>query len=339
MPEVLTDILLLIGGMAALLLGGDTLVRGATRLALRLGVSPLVIGLTVVAFGTSAPELAFNIIAAVKGSSGLSFGNVIGSNIANIGLILGLTALMKPLLVSASVVRREMPLMIVITVLACVLAMLPLPDHPMGSGAGFSRIDGVILLAGFVAFMVMTARSAMRDRRGESAGDVQFVAEVQEMTEGGKQGSVGVAVLLVFLGLVGLVGGGQLAEMGATGLALAAGLSEEFIGLTIVAIATSLPELATSIIAARKGQIDIAVGNVVGSNIFNLALVMGITPLVSPVLLPQYGLESLLVMLILTVLLVPFSRTHGRMLSRYEGGVLLGVYVVAMGLQVWHVVQ
>jgi cation:H+ antiporter len=336
MPDTLVDILFLAGGIALLLVGGDLLVRGSIALANRLGVAPLLVGMTVVAFGTSAPELAFNIAAAVRGSSGLSFGNVIGSNIANIGLILGLSALISPLLVHASVIKRELPVMLGMTVLTSVLVMMPWPvEGFLGSGAGLGRIDAVILLAGFVVFMWMTLRAALKP--GE--GDAGFAREVRELAlEGAAPAPLWRSVLLVVLGLVGLVGGGQLAEMGATGLARAMGWSDEFIGLTVVAIATSLPELATSLMAVRRGQVDIAVGNVVGSNVFNLGLVFGVTALVSPVDLPRLGGESVLVMLFLTVLLVPFSRTKGRTLSRAEGGVLLFFYALAMGYQVWHAV-
>lgn len=336
MPDAFTDILLLLAGIACLLVGGDVLVRGAITLAKRLGISPLLVGLTVVAFGTSAPELAFNIAAAVKGSSGLSFGNVVGSNIANVGLILGLTALFKPLLVNASVIRRELPFMIAVSLLASGLMMWPWPAGGwLGGGKGLSRIDAGIMLLCFVAFMLMTLQSALKDDDDEAG----FAREVKQLAGSNpEKEKLGRAVLFVVLGLIGLVGGGQLAEMGATGCARAMGWSDEFIGLTVVAIATSLPELATSIMAIRRGQVDIAVGNVVGSNIFNLALVFGVTGLVRPIELPIHGGESLLVMLALSVLLVPFSRTSGRTVSRLEGGVLLLIYAGAMGYQVMQVV-
>ncbi|GAB4546118.1 MAG: calcium/sodium antiporter [Phycisphaerales bacterium] len=334
MPDLLIDILALAGGIALLLVGGDVLVRGAVALAARLGVAPLLVGMTVVAFGTSAPELAFNIAAALKGSSGLSFGNVVGSNIANIGLILGLSALFKPLLVHASVIKRELPVMCAITLLTAALLMLPWPERGLlGGGEGLSRLDAVLLLAGFLVFLVMTLRAAIK---GDA--DAGFAKEVKETVqgEGAKVMPLWRAGLFILLGLAGLVGGGQLAEIGATGIARSMGWTDEFIGLTVVAIATSLPELATSLIAVRKGHVDIAVGNVVGSNVFNLGLVFGVTGLVAPISLPALGAESIIVMLVLSFLLIPFSRTAGRTLSRAEGGVLLLCYAGVMGYQVWH---
>lgn len=332
MSPLLLDICTLLGGIILLLVGGDVLVRGAVALAARLGVAPLLVGMTVVAFGTSAPELAFNVSAALKDSSGLSFGNVVGSNIANIGLILGLTAFIKPLLVHASVIRRELPFMILITLASSVVLMIPWPRGGfMGPGEGIDRIDAGILLGFFVVFLIFTLRSALK--ADEDAG---FAKEVRESLQGGEKASpVWRSLLLVAFGLAGLIGGGQLAEIGATGIARTMGWTDEFIGLTVVAIATSLPELATSIMAVRRGHVDIAVGNVVGSNVFNLGLVFGVTGLVSPIALPPNGAEALGVMLLLSFLLIPFSRTHGRTLSRAEGLILLACYAGVMAYQVW----
>ncbi len=333
MPDLLPDILMLAGGIVLLLVGGDVLVRGAVALAARLGIAPLLVGMTVVAFGTSAPELAFNVAAAIKGSSGLSFGNVVGSNIANIGLILGISAMVKPLLVHASVVKRELPIMIGMTAIASFMLLHPWPAGGfMGSGAGIDRRDSIILLACFFVFLIFTLRSALKP--GEA--DAGFAKEVRQQVEGGaKVMPLWKAALFVFLGLVGLVGGGQLAEIGATGIARSLDWTDEFIGLTVVAIATSLPELATSLMAVRRGHVDIAVGNVVGSNVFNIGLVFGVTGLFGDVTLPQFGGEAIAVMLFLSLLLVPFSRTNGRMLSRAEGFVLLLSYVGVMAYQVW----
>ena len=335
MADLLPSILALVGGVVLLLVGGDVLVRGAVRLAARIGVAPLVVGMTVVAFGTSAPELAFNVTAALKGSSDLSFGNVVGSNIANVGLILGLTALMRPLLVHTSVVKRELPYMVAISLLCCGLAMAPWPAGGlMGAGPGVGRVDSAVMLVCFVAFLVLTIRASLKPG-GEDAG---FVSEVQELADQSeKKGSMWLPVTFVRGGLAGLVVGGQLAEFGATGIATALGWAEKCIGLTVVAIATSLPELATSLAAVRRGHVDIAVGNVVGSNIFNLALVFGMTGLVSPIALPEAGATALIVMLGLSLLLVPFSRTQGSRLSRAEGGFLLMIYVGYMAYEVWRV--
>lgn len=335
MADLLPSMLALLGGVVLLLVGGDVLVRGAVRLAARIGVAPLVVGMTVVAFGTSAPELAFNVTAALKGSSDLSFGNVVGSNIANVGLILGLTALFRPLLVHTSVVKRELPMMVAISLVCCGLALYPWPAGGlMGDGPGIGRTDAAVLLVCFVAFLAMTIRASLKPD-GEEAG---FVSEVKDLAaQTAEKPSLWTPVAFVLGGLAGLIVGGQLAEFGATGIATALGWSEKFIGLTVVAIATSLPELATSLAAVRRGHVDIAVGNVVGSNIFNLALVFGVTAMVSPIALPEAGLTALVVMLGLSLLLVPFSRTTGRRLSRAEGGFLLAIYLGYMGYEVWRV--
>ena len=332
MPDLLVHSLVLAGGIVLLLGGGELLVRGAVAMAERLGVSPLLIGLTVVAFGTSAPELALNLAAAVNGNSGLSFGNIIGSNIANIGLILGVAAMIQPMRVHASVIRRELPLMLVVTLVAATLALWPRPETWMSAGAGLSRLDGGILVGLFAVFLIYTTLAARRQRGPKS--DVLFVQEVVEFGEGSRRRPLSIAVALFLGGLVMLVVGGKLSEMGATGIARALGWSDEVIGLTVVAVATSLPELATSIIAARKGHADIAVGNVVGSNIFNVTLVLGVTACVHPVALPARGIESLFMMVLLSVLLIPMSRTHGRMLSRFEGFILLVLYGGAMAYEV-----
>jgi cation:H+ antiporter len=336
MPEVLIYILTLAGGVALLIVGGEALVRGAVSLAARLRVSPLLIGLTVVAFGTSAPELAFNVIAAVKDNDALSFGNIVGSNIANIGLVLGAAALIRPLHVHASLIKREMPIMIMVTVGALIMAAWPLPEHWQASGEGFSRIDGITLLMGFVVFMLFTVASAQQRR---APLETTFATEVEELGEPGDARPMWLALLLFFVGLGMLVLGGQLAESGATGLARLLGVSDQLIGLTIVAIATSLPELAVGLIAARRGQVDIAVGNVVGSNIFNILLVLGATATVNPVGLPPAGLQSMVVALVLALLLWPMSRTHGRMLSRVEGALLLLLYVGYLGFEVMQAVR
>lgn len=317
-------------GIAMLIIGGDVLVRGAVAIADRLGVPAIIIGLTVVAFGTSAPELALNIAAAIKGNDELSFGNIIGSNIANIGLILGLSAMVLPLKVNNSVVKRELPLMLIATVLTASLAVFPFDSGEWNHGV-LSRIDGVILLAGFVVTMLMIFWSA---RNPAASGGPEIEAEFAELREAAKRQPVWRGVIFVLLGLAALVAGGRVSEGAATSIAAAMGMSDEMIGLTVVAIATSLPELATSLAAIRRGQVDIAVGNVVGSNLFNLLLVLGVTSVIAPVDVPGGGYAALSVMLVLSFLLVPMSMTFGRTVSRLEGLTLLVVY---LGYMAWTV--
>lgn len=314
MPATLLDPATLLLGVIMLLVGGDLLVRGAVVLAERLGVSPLIVGLTVVAFGTSAPELALNISAALRGNTDLSFGNIVGSNIANIGLILGLSALIKPMAVHATLLRREIPVMIVVSIILAAMALTPRAGLPQ-----IGRVEGALLLLGFLAFAEMMRRGAA------PTGP----ARPEEPTA-----SWVAALLLLLAGLGLLVVGGMLGERGAVGVARLLGLSETVIGLTVVAVATSLPELATSLMAARRGQTDIAVGNIVGSNVFNILLVMGATATIAPTPLPPGGWRPLATMLLLAVLLVPISRTSRGSISRIEGALLLAIYAASLTVEV-----
>ena len=326
MPDWIIHFSLFALGVALLVAGGDSLVRGAVTLASRLRVSPLIIGLTVVAFGTSAPELALNVAAASSDNTALSFGNIIGSNIANIGLILGLCAVFKPMTVNAQLVRREMPIMIAATALLIGLFVIAPHAGQDQSGAdqpGIARFDSAILLVGFVLFMYSMIRAA---RRSESQPRNEFIDDATAVTMEGRERSMTKGWILTLAGLALLVAGGKLAEVGASGIASAMGLSDELIGLTVVAFATSLPELAASLMAVRRGHTDLAVGNIVGSNIFNILLVMGATGLIRPVPAPPGALFPLLIMAGLTLLIIPMSYTRGRHISRFEGAVLLSIY-------------
>lgn len=335
MPIV--DVVMLACGIAALIAGGESVVRGSVVIARVLGVPPLVVGLTLVAFGTSAPELGLNLVAAFNGNSELSFGNVVGSNMANIGLVLGLAALLRPLVIDASVVKRELPMMLGLSVFAALLCVFPmLPGEHGGSKAGaLGRVDAIALLVAFVIVLLMIFKAG-----GIEAPEDPFreSAEAQAASRAGRRSSLVRAGAFLLLGLGLLVGGGWLSERGAVGIAESLGWSDDLIGLTVVAVATSLPELVTSLVAVRRGEVDIAVGNVVGSNIFNLSLVLPATALVSPVPTPAGGMLALVVMLALSALLVPMARFGPRggggaaLVSRVEALVLLGVYV---GYMVW----
>lgn len=320
-------------GIGMLIFGGDLLVRGAVSITDRLGIPAIIIGLTVVAFGTSAPELALNIAAAIKGQDELSFGNIVGSNIANIGLILGLSAMILPLKVNNSVVKRELPLMLLATLMTISLAITPWQSGEWQHGL-LTRGDGAILLVGFVAFMVLIYRSAKNPRAGTDG--IELEAEIEELREQVRQQPVWRGIVLFVLGLGALVVGGKISESSATGIASAMGMSAEMIGLTVVAVATSLPELATSLAAIRRGQVDIAVGNVVGSNIFNLLLVLGVTGAIAPVDVPPGGYAALGVMLVLSMLLVPMSLTGRQTVARSEGALLLCIWI---GYVTWTVID
>lgn len=294
----------IIGGFLILTLGAEALVRGATTIALRLGITPLVIGLTIVAFGTSAPELAVSVKAALAGNSGISLGNVIGSNIVNIGLILGITALIRPIEVKSEMVKRDIPIMI----LASMLFWGLLLDGEL------SLIDGVILLSFMLGYLVFSYFSAKNTNDADG-----------EVIEEGPKNPL-LSLLFIAVGISMLVGGGILFVNGAVDLAKVFGVSEVIIGLTIVAIGTSMPELVTSVLAALKGQSDIAIGNIVGSNIFNILGILGVTAIVYPV--SGLGFQSLdfIVMLALAVIILPFAWT-GLRIGRREGATLLIAYL------------
>lgn len=330
MSPMIGFILVFAVGVIVLVTGGELLVRGAVALADRMGVKPVVIGLTVVAFGTSAPELALNMVAAVRENTALAFGNIVGSNIANVGLILGLCALLQPLKVAASVIRRELPMMLIASGLVVALMLLPAGQGASGAGT-LQAWEGAVLLGLFVGSLWMIFQGARRE--GKVA---PFEAEVREMEAMVRQAKFAGPIGLVIIGLAGLVLGGRLSELGAAGLARSLGLSDQVIGLTIVAVATSLPELVTSLLAVRRGHVDLAVGNVVGSNIFNLLFVLALTAVVRPIDVPSGGGLQLAAMAALAVLLWPMSRTGGSTVSRVEGLMLLAGYVGVMGWTVWH---
>jgi cation:H+ antiporter len=314
------SLLLMVAGLALLVGGAEALVRGASALARRLGVPPLVVGLTVVAFGTSAPELAVNVAAALDGNTGISFGNVVGSNIANIGLILAVAALVRPLEVNPTVVSREIPMLLLGTAAAVAMAL----DRPLDGAAAdaFGRGDGLVLLLLFGLFLYYTILGALRQRAGGDA----YVAELHEDVSARPPQPLWLSLLLTGGGLLGVILGGNWTVDNAVVLARQAGVPEAVVGLTFVAVGTGLPELVTSVIAARRGHSDLAVGNVVGSNIYNLLFVLGATATVRPVTVPVAGHADLLVMAAMTAVLLPLSVYRERRIGRTGGLVLLTCY-------------
>jgi cation:H+ antiporter len=298
-----------------LLAGGELLVRGAATLAAVVRINPLVIGLTVVAFGTSAPELAVSIQSGLSGQADLAFGNVVGSNIANVLLILGISALITPLVVSSQLVRFDVPLMIGASVLLVLVAL----------DGKFSRADGLLFVIGL---LVYAAWSIRQGRREEPAVQEEFASR-SDVSE--KSGARAIALHLgkIVAGLTMLVVGGRWLIDGAVDIARIVGVSELVIGLTIVAVGTSLPELVTSILATIRGERDIAVGNVVGSNLFNILCVLGFASLVSPTGLAvsraaiQFDIP-MMVAVALSCLPVFFT---GSKIARWEGGLFFGYYV------------
>lgn len=296
-------------GLLFLFVGGELLVRGAQALASRLGVSPLVIGLTVVAFGTSMPELVVSLDAALAGSSDISLGNVVGSNIANIALILGLAALIHPVRVEGKIARLDAPLVAAVTL----LLLLLLVDGILGRWEGALFVTGLLLYLGLTLW-----QESRRERSGE-----ELTLQVQASAS--RHGLLSTSQILGGLAL--LVAGGHLVVTGAVGVAATMGISEAVIGLTVVAVGTSLPELSTTVVAAVRRQGDIAVGNVVGSNLFNVLGILGITALVTPLSLGALGWLDLLVMLGLILLLWVLLILRGG-LRRLDGVILLSCYLI-----------
>ncbi|WP_408592652.1 calcium/sodium antiporter [Paracoccus marcusii] len=307
---MIVELLLVLGGLALLVLGGDLLVKGAVGLSLKLGMTPLVVGLTVVAFGTSAPELLVSLSAALKGSSGIAMGNVVGSNIANVLVILGVTALVSVIVTKGHDLRESWGMMIAASLLLIGIALT----------GEIGRLEGVILL---LALAAVLWRQLSTGRAEETQAD-----GVDGATLGAGWGRIAV---WLGLGLVLLPVGANLLVNGATDIARAFGISETVIGLTLVAIGTSLPELAASVASALKGRADMALGNVVGSNIFNILAILGITAVISPLPIPPEMLRlDLWVMLGAALLLFPFL-FRGISLTRPVGA----LFVVGYAAYAW----
>ena len=313
--ELLTAAGLIVLGLALLTVGGELLVRGATAIARLAGLTPAVIGLTVVAMGTSLPELVVSVIAAIGGQPDLAVGNVVGSNIFNITATLGLTAVVFPLAVRESVVKLEWPFMFAVSGACMFLARDGVLDP----------IEGAMLLAAltlFVAFNVQQSRVEVAAGRA-TASDEAVAAEREAIAQGP---GVGVAIALVLLGMVLLIVGGRFLVDGSVTVARLAGMSERVIGLTIVAAGTGAPELATSLVAAYRRHTEVAVANMIGSNVFNVCGILGVTAVVSPTRVSPDILHSdFWWMLGTSALLLPFLLT-GRRLVRWEGAVLLAAY-------------
>jgi len=319
---MLAPILFVILGLGILLVGGEIFVKGSSSLARKLKVSPLVIGLTIVAFGTSAPELIVNIFSAVNGSSNIALGNVIGSNISNILLVLGVAAMIRPLSVKEGTVWKEIPFAAL-----TVLALFVLVNDVLISGAPtnwLTRGDGLILIFFFIIFIYYTY-GLTKVKGGESQDKVETY-------------SWGMSGSFILGGIICLFFGGKLLVDNAVILARLAGLSELMIGLTITAVGTSMPELVTSAIAAYRKQVDLAVGNVIGSNIFNILWVLGLTPVISPMAIAPEANIDILVALGAAAMLFPFmfmkNKVHRHTLRRWEGILFVLLYVGYLGFVV-----
>ena len=301
--NMLLDILLIIIGVALVLKGADFLTEGASALARRMHVPEIVIGLTIVAAGTSAPELFVSVVSALNGTPDLAVGNVVGSNTMNCMLIVGCAAMVAPMTISRSTVRKDIPFAVMASILLTCIAL----DNYLG------RIDGIILLLGFVVFMAYTLLQAKN-------GQAEPQTEVRQLNPW-------LSVLFLVIGLAMLVAGSNIFVGSASSVAAALGISEGVIGLTVVAGGTSLPELATSVVAARKGQSAIAIGNVIGSNVFNILMILGLTAVISPLQIEGITTIDMAVMLISIILVWLFSFTKFTV-ERWEGALLVGGYLV-----------
>jgi cation:H+ antiporter len=305
-------IIYIIAGLIMLFAGAEGLIRGSSSLALRIGITPLVVGLTVVAFGTSSPELVVSLKAALEGNGDISLGNIIGSNIANIALILGISALIKPMKVQAQVVRREIPIMIFVTL----LLMLFLLDNEIGI------IEGIVFFIGILLYSVVSVILAKKEKSREVKDE--FIEGVVH-----KPLKIWIAILFIFFGLVLLVYGSNLFLEASVEIAKIFGMSQAVIGLTIIAVGTSLPELVTSAVAAYKNESDIAIGNVVGSNVFNILFILGITAIIIPVSARGITSIDIIIMLLTAIVILPMAWSKFT-LNRSEGAFLLIGYVVYM---------
>lgn len=321
---MLLDILLFVVGIALIVAGANFLTDGAAALARRFGLSPLMVGLTIVAFGTSAPELVVSLTSALGGNSDISLGNVVGSNLFNVFGIAGITAIIAPLSITKSTIRKEIPLMILASVVLSVMIFDSLLSGLPNQENIVSRSEGLVLLGFFAIFLAYTIAISKPSELIEPQQEKEAVVDENKSTKK----PIWFLLLCIVGGLAALVYGGDLFVTSASNLAKAFGISEAVIGLTIVAAGTSLPELATSVAAALKGEQEMAVGNVVGSNIFNIFFILGLTASVTPIGLGGLTMFDFASMIAAAVLLYFLAVFFGdRKITRIEGGILLACYV------------
>lgn len=299
---------LLVGGLILLSLGAELLVKGSSGIALRAGIPSLVVGLTIVAFGTSAPELVVSIRAGLEGAGNIAVGNVVGSNIVNVAVILGISSLITPMKVNLRVLKFDVPVVIVVSFILLVFLIDRRVD----------RLEALILGVLFISYVLFTIVYGRREQAKFNGEDEMLVSE--------KKRSVFLDMIFITAGLAGLVFGARMFVNGATEMAINLGISDSVIGLTIVAGGTSLPELATSVIAALKREEDIAIGNIIGSNIFNILGIIGISGTITPLTSEQISYTDLFMMLGIALFLLPLMRT-GYRIVRLEGALLLMIYI------------
>lgn len=315
--EILLQIILLLAGFFMLIKGADVFVDGSAALAQKFKIPGVIIGLTIVAMGTSAPELAVSTSAALSGSNAIAVSNVLGSNTFNLLMVLGICAILSPIAVEDGIMKRDFPFSIVITILLALFAGAgfifggqKIPSDFTVSVGELQMWKGLTLLALFIIYLGITIYSALKNR---DEGDTIEAMPVWQ------------ALLFIVIGVAAIIIGGQLVVNSAKAIALFCGMSETLVGLTIVAIGTSLPELVTSIVAARKGQNGMAVGNVVGSNIFNLLLILGVSSSIHPIAVSMESLVDILILIVTSIICFIFSKT-GKKINRTEGIVMVLIY-------------
>lgn len=312
---MLTAIIALIAGFLFLIKGADYFVDGASSVAKRLHIPGFIIGMTIVAFGTSAPELAVSLSAALKGSNDIAVGNVVGSNIFNTLVVLGASAAIMPISVEAGIIRKDYPLSIFAAILLGIMSLDTVLFHTSKTTLG--HMDGIILLLVFAFFMYSTMKDGLKQRQTSD----------HENEAGSSDISTGRSIFIILIGLAGIILGGDLSVDGAKEIARSFGLSEALIGLTIVAFGTSLPELVTSMIAAKKGESDIAVGNVIGSNIFNIFLILGLSAAILPMNVSSTYLYDIFVLIIImTATYLPIAKT--KRVGRRMGITMVTAYLL-----------
>jgi cation:H+ antiporter len=313
----LSAVAFVIVGLVGLIIGGELVVRGAVSAAKRFGISPMFIGLTLVGFGTSTPELVTSLQAALAGSPGIAIGNVVGSNISNVLLILGIAAILAPVAVNPAAFKRDGSVMVLAAVLGLVVVLI----------GDVGRLSGVLFLTTLICYLSFTLISERRAKATPAAA--VYEAEAEAVL--GPDYNLRISLIIAAVGLVFTILGARFLVSGAVSLAQAAGVPETVIGLTIVAIGTSMPEFVTSIIAVRKGQGDVALGNILGSNIFNILGILGMTAIIQPLSVPAQIMQfDIWVMLAATLLLVTFARTGWR-IGRSEGATMLASYFAYLG--------
>nr|WP_294672100.1 calcium/sodium antiporter [uncultured Blautia sp.] len=313
-------ILLLAVGFAFLVKGADFFVEGSSSIAKKLKVPPIIIGLTIVAMGTSLPETAVSVTASLVQNNELAVSNVVGSNIFNLMFVIGVCSILTPIMVQKATVVRDIPLS-----LGCALLLLVLGISGLGDKAGMTlgHADGIIFLIVFAGYIFTMVRSAMKARAAGQKVEIEGVEECDNM----KELSYGKSILFLIVGAAAIAFGGDLTVDTASRIAIELGMSQTLVGLTIVSIGTSLPELVTSVVAARKNEVDMAVGNAVGSNIFNILMVLGISSAISPVALIRENLIDIVLLMVFSVMVWIFAGTRKK-IERKEGIIMVVVYLV-----------